>query len=226
MKKDDYPLPKSKLQELAHECNDIIVWFCHCNPEKSKRKSTIFDSTEWDSVPLPSSWQSDELNAMSLRCYNLCVSFNVSHFSGWDPHEFSLRLMKTRASCTYFGLQIKDGIVAGFVPSSAEKELTRQWEALSDFLPAASEFKFNIKLAETKNKEWYQAGYDRYKDALEEEPIASNGEHQALDFLLTHSRACLELSREADTDDRYDLLMTCLSILLPVVSDAHSLRCS
>jgi hypothetical protein len=219
MKNDDCPLDKSKLEELTNECNDVIHWFCVNSPNVSDsggQSSTIFDSTDWDTMPLPSSWQSENHKAISLRCYNLCVAFNVSHFSGWEPHEFSLQLMKTRARCTYFGLKISEGKVAGFLPPFVEDELSRQWEALSDFLPAASAFKFNIKLLE--HAQWYQSGCDKHREAMEEEPIATNAEQQALEILLAHSKACLDLSRKKEGTERYELLMMSLSILLPIVS--------
>lgn len=221
MKQDDCPLDNARLEEVTKECEEVIGWFCIMNPGGSDAgppNSTIFDSTEWNAVPLPSSWQSEKHKAISLRSYNLCVAFNVSHFSGWEPHEFSLQLMKMRSSCTYFGLRLNDGKVAGFLPSSVENELHRQWEALGDFLPAAASFQFEIKLVEIKNTYWYETGFYKHREAMEDEPIATNAEEEALGILLAHSKACLDLASKKKSGERHDLLMTSLSILLPIVS--------
>lgn len=128
--------------------------------------------------------------------------------------------MRTRASCTYFGLKIKAGKVAGFLPSFVEDELTQHWESIGDFLPAASSFQFGMKLFETKQSQWYESGFDKHREALDEEPIAINAEEEALKILLAHSKACMGLARKKNSSERYELLMTSLSILLPIVSCA------
>ena len=184
----------------------------------SGQSSTIFDSTQWDNLPLPSSWQSPRHKDVSVRCYNLCISYNVSHFSGWEPREFTLRLMKTRPRCTYFGLQIKDGKVAGFLPTHIEKELERQWESLASFVPALAKLKFNIRLAEVKQLPWYSQGYDKHKAAVDQESISAHAELEGLELLLSQSLLCLNLARHRDAHKRNDLLMISLSVLLPIVS--------
>ncbi|CAB9498892.1 expressed unknown protein [Seminavis robusta] len=215
---DDFPLDKSKLEELADEGNQIVSWMSLNTAgllSSGGQSSTLFDSTAWDSIPLPSTWQSVHHKAMSLRCYNLCISFNVSHFSGWEPHEFSLRLMKS-ASCTFFGLKVNNGRVAGFLPEDLETELERQWKSLGDFLPAAADFKFNIRLAQTKQSSWYKEGLEKHKEATEDEPISVYAEHEGLHIVLAHSMLCLELARQKETHERYELLMSSLSVLLPI----------
>ena len=229
MKGDQFPLDKERLEEHNNEGNDIVLWMSLCKshlPNQSGQRSTIFESTRWDSLPLPASWQSARHKEVSVRCYNLCIAYNVSHFSGWEPREFTLRLMKTRPRCTYFGLQINDGKVAGFLPSHIETELGRQWKSLEDFVPAASRFKFHIRLAEAKQLPWYIQGFDKHRKALDEEPIAGHAEVEGLEMMLAHSMSCLNLARLRDAEERNDLLMTCLSVLLPIVryNSCRSLR--
>jgi len=210
------------LEETSRECGDIISWLCLANvpePGIALQDSTIFDSTEWNEVPLPASWQSTKHTAISLRCYNLCVSFNVSHFSGWESHEFSLRLMRSRANCTYFGLRIQDGLVTGFLPPAIEKELGQQWSSLGHFLPAAESFNFRMRLEETKARPWYKEGVLKHKSAIADEPISVNAEQAGLEILLSHSKSCLRLARNKDSYERHDLLMTCMSVILPIVSE-------
>jgi hypothetical protein len=221
MREDIRPLDKDSLEELNNEGNDIVWWMSlttPCIPNSSCQSSTIFDSTQWDSLPLPSSWQSARHKDLSVRCYNLCISYNVSHFSGWEPREFTLRLMKTRPRCTYFGLQINDGKVAGFLPTHIESELGRQWESLGFFVPALSKLKFAIRLAEVKQLHWYNQGYATHKKAVEEESISTHAELAGLELMLSRSLLCLKLARHRDAHNRNDLLMMSLSILLPIVS--------
>jgi hypothetical protein len=214
-------LDKDSFEELNKEGNDIVWWMSlstPCIPNRSGQNSTIFDSTQWDILPLPSSWQSPRHKEVSVRCYNLCISYNVSHFSGWEPREFTLRLMKTRPRCTYFGLQINDGKVAGFLPTHIENEVGRQWERIGFFVPVLSKHKFSIWLAEVKQLPWYNHGYDKHKKAVGEEPISAHAELEGLELMLSHSMLCLNLARQRDAHNRNDLLMISLSVLLPIVS--------
>ena len=221
-KDDGTPLSKSRLEGLCSDCDDIVACLCRVHPSdniiSSAGNSTMFNSTKWNAVPLPSSWQAPKHKAISLRCYNLCVSFNVSHFSGWEAHEFSLRVMKSRANCTYFGLIIQEGRVAGFLPPVIEEALAEQWEILGELLPAARKFEFRRRLGLVKELAWYKEGIEKYEDAIAEEAISANSEQEGLQILLAHSQACLRLGQEKEALERFQLLGTSLSILLPIVS--------
>jgi hypothetical protein len=131
--------------------------------------------------------------------------------------------MKTRPRCTYFGLQINDGKVAGFLPKHIESELGRQWEMLARFVPALSKLRFNIRIAEVKQLPWYSQGYDQHKNAVDEEPISAHAELEGLELMLSQSLLCLNLATQRDAHKRNELLMISLSVLLPIVS--HQLHC-
>ena len=126
--------------------------------------------------------------------------------------------MKSRGNCTYFGLIIQEGRVAGFLPPSVEEELADQWEMLGELWPAASKFQFRKRLGNVKQLDWYKEGIEKYEDAIADETFSIDSEQKGMTILLTHSQACLRLALEKESLERFQLLMTSLSILLPIVS--------
>jgi hypothetical protein len=217
----------SFLEDLTYECGSVVSWLCASripdNNEDGRELLDLFDLTagEWSCFPLQSSWQLLRHKALSLRCYNLCVAFNVSHFSGWESNEFCLSLMKSRASCTYFGLQVHDGKVAGFLPASIESELAQQWQSMATLVRVAATFDFSKRLAKAKELPWYQNGVDEFIEASTQHSIAANGELEGLRILLAYSSSCLQLAMRMKIIRRQQLIMTALSILLPIVSPQH-----
>jgi len=220
-KDDGMNLSISNLESLTRGCDGVLAYLCRIHPADNVTtvvKSGLFDSKLFAQLPVPSSWQNQKCKAISLRCYNLCVSFNVSQFSGWEAYEFSLRVMKSRAHCNYFGLVVHKDRVAGFVPSVIEEELAKQWDILGVQVVAAKEFNFRDRLATVKELDWYKEGIDRHEDALAEKLVGLNSEQEGLQVLLSHSHVCLQLAAEKKATEKTRLLMTSLSVLLPIVS--------
>jgi hypothetical protein len=113
-------------------------------------------TTKWSEFPVQSSWQSNEWKSISLRVYNLCVACNVSLFSGWETHEFNIRVLRRRHGDKHFGVKIDDGRVAGHLSSKLEGEILRQWDDLSMLLPGFPKIDLARRLAEVKETEWYK----------------------------------------------------------------------
>jgi len=174
--------------------------------------------TALDAFPLPTSWLSPDLAALSLRTLNICVATNVSLFSGWESEEFSVRLLRG-ATQNFFGVVMDGGLVAGYVSESMEEELTKQWGLVRDHLAPSLALNFPAKLQALRGTEWYKATRNRYHSTREQHRIVFYGEDHALSALLSFSRTCLLTAignKSAKTGGVEKFFVTALSILLPV----------
>ena len=223
LKQGEAVLDQSTLEEVSNESDRVIAWLCGTG-HAANSADEAFNSTRimnWKSFPISSTWQSPKQKAMSLRCYNLCVAHNVSHFSGWDLHEFSLGLINQKGSsdAAYFGLHLEGEVVSGFLPATVEQELMHQWNRLSELESVGFALDLSKTLADVKERQWYKDGLPKYQDALHGGITAKNCEGPGLEFFLAYSGACLDLAQNKERDDesiKRLLIMNCLSILLPI----------
>ena len=104
------------------------------------------------------------------------------------------------------------------VGTDVEEELAEQWQLLGNLLPAANKFQFKTRLEIIKELDWYKEGIQKYEDAIADDAISVDSGQKGMGILLAHSQACLQLAPEMESLERFQLLMTALSILLPIVS--------
>ena len=97
------------LQKSQH----LISTICEANFTVSNNSTSSLSAETWRAFPLPSSWQTNFHEKLSLRAYNLCVSSCVSSFSGWEPSEFNLDQMMRHSDINFFGVTIEGPCVAG-----------------------------------------------------------------------------------------------------------------
>jgi hypothetical protein len=177
------------------------------------------------SYPVDAKWQPDGFRSISLRSYNLCVGCNVSVFSGWEPEEFTFRLLKRKYGERHFGVHIEDGLVSGCLKPSDEREIASQWQEMAVLLPTLPEFDYNSHLSKVKNLDWYKTGQKHYQD-LDQSPSESDplGEAEGLKLYLAFSRLCLKLAKSSSEGSTISnqAIQASLSVLLPVVSNFQS----
>jgi hypothetical protein len=175
--------------------------------------------TESQSFPISSSWQPREYRALSIRSYNLSVGCNITLFSGWENEEFTLKLLRRRYGHRHFGVHIRDRRIAGCLPSAIEEDLIRQWSSLAELEPVFPVLNITEKLLHVKQTDWYTQEISIRDEADSCEPIASNGEDEALDILLGFSALCLhQAASETDKTISNRCRQLALSVLLPTVS--------
>lgn len=171
----------------------------------------------WTEFPLPNQWQSFCQDAISRLAYNLCVSCDVSRFSGWSADEFRLSSLRKRGGRKYFGVNISGERVVGHVSSETEIELFHEWDRMGKLMPWASSFDFKGALSTTKNSKWYKSADLDY----DHETIAAHGEDNGMKILLIFSNLCLLAAEASPTKAAIDALVkTALSVLLPMVCRA------
>lgn len=170
-------------------------------------------TTEFTTLPLQSSWLTPDLALLSRRVFNLCVATNVSLFSGWEPDEFSVRLLRGEGH-NFFGITMDDGQVAGFVSDAIEAELVEQWELVQTRLPESFAFDFRAKLKTLRDSVWYKESRERQATTEARHRIVFYGEDVALSALLSFSRVCLVFATDNVVNEK--LYLIALSILLPV----------
>ena len=111
---------------------------------------------KWKELPFETKWQSSELRLLSSCAFNLCVGCSVSLFSGWERDKFTLELLKKRAGPDFIGVNLDGTQISGYLDSNAEKELSRQWKDIQEFVPCAGTLDFDVALLETKESTWYK----------------------------------------------------------------------
>lgn len=152
-----------------------------------------------------------------MRTYNLTVACNVSLFSGWESDEFTFRLLRRRHGHKHFGVHMRERRVTGYLNSTIEDEIGRQWGEVIKLLPSFPDIKFNERVQAVKESEWYKTEVEDRKKSLEGTDIARYGEESAEELYLAFSALCLHLaSSEKNTKVINRLLHASLSILLPV----------
>eukprot|EP00980_Cylindrotheca_fusiformis_P013774 scaffold3556_cov190-Cylindrotheca_fusiformis.AAC.9 len=135
---------------------------------------------EWGVFPVDSSWQSSECRALSLAVYNLAVGCNVSLFSGWEKEEFTLKLLRRRHGNKHFGVHIHDRRITGFLSDAQESQISRQWNELKTLFPEFPELNFDARIAEVKQREWYQKEIEDRKQTVGSSKIARFAEDEGV----------------------------------------------
>lgn len=214
------------LNALLFEHEETLSWLSGVpvpQGDAEQDEQGYMTKEDWNQNLLPSSWQSVQKKAISLRCYNLCIGANATHFSGWEKDEFCVDLMKTGSSgSSYFGVRIHDGKVAGVLPAAVEDELVYQWDIMTELFPETRSFGFKGRLRSTKDQSWYQDTKQQRLNMLEREKIANDGEIDGLTIFLSYSRASLLAAKSPNLNskERLRLLSSSLSVLLPMVSNS------
>jgi hypothetical protein len=191
---------------------------------KARFKIEDLKTTEWSQFPLKSSWQPDEYRTISLRVYNLCVACNVSLFSGWEPEEFHLHLLRRRHGNKHFGVHIEDGRIAGYLSPEFNTEIAKQWNEIARLLPKFPLISFSERLARVREKEWFKAEVEDRKEKTRGAPIARYAEEDGVHVYLGFSALCLRLAGTCfDQNIWNQLVQASLSVLLPIVSSFSKL---
>lgn len=190
-----------------------------CNSDSSKLSSSVTASLpDLTNLPiLDTTWLSSELMTLSTRCDNLCISTNVSHFSGWMDQPFAFNLMRRYGPIsmpTYFGIKVTNGRIAGLLRPQIEEEVDKQWEALEKVLRIESPIGFRKDLISVRSSPWYKEARSKETLALRKHKIAFFGEDAGLDIILAFSRACLLVAETSKRKER--LVSMALSILIPI----------
>ena len=184
-------------------------------------------AVEWTTFPVQSSWQLAQYKPISLRIYNLCVASNVSLFSGWEPHEFSLHLLRRRHGDKHFGVNIDNGRVAGHLSSPVEEEICRQWDQLTSLLQSFPEVEYARRMGEVKMEDWYIKEAQEREEMKRDKSISKFCEDDGIHVFLAFSSICLRLAMTSCFRDEHawnGLIQAALSVLLPIVS-LYNVRC-
>lgn len=213
---------ESRLVEILSRMRTAVCWFCQTTiPNHNDAYSSQSNgSTEsWRYFPISSEWQTEELKTLSRRSYNLCVSCNVSAFSGWEKEEFDLKLMRRKQGQSFFGINIKGTQVAGYLDRHLESELSSQWKKVQSLLPMLAYIDFDNSVANVKQAAWYTTAMDNLEQGFKDVPISTLAEDEALYVCLMFSKTSLLLAQvERDELKRQCLIRNSMSILLPLVS--------
>ena len=221
MQQDGNKLAYSQLNAIVTKSMTIISFLCGKSIPDFKAGAKIEDlrTAKWSRFPLKSSWQPDEYRAISLRVYNLCVGCNVSLFSGWEPEEFTLRLLRRRHGNKHFGVHIEGGRIAGYLSPEFEREVAAQWNEIAKLLPEFPFIGFSDRLARIKEMEWFKAEVKDRKEKTMGAPIARYGEEDGVHVCLGFSALCLRLAGTCFDENIWNqLVQASLSVLLPIVS--------
>jgi hypothetical protein len=214
-------LPYSSLNKIVENSRIVISFLCR-NPVPGLReadKAAKLSDIQWTEFPVEASWQENDHRPLSLSVYNLSIACNVSLFSGWEPEEFTLKLLRRRHGHRHFGIHIHDKRVTGFLPPVLETEVSNQWTKMASMIPSFPRLKFVDRIAVVKEKDWYADEVENRKRANASAPIARYAEDDGVALYLAFSSLCLRLAEsESDVNVRSQLLKISLSIILPVVS--------
>jgi hypothetical protein len=169
---------------------------------------------EWITLPLPSSWQKDRDQLLSLRAYNLCVANSVSLFSGWEKIEFNLDLMQRKRKDNYFGITLREGRIIGHLPSDLKQQVSEAWLLVKE----ATGLDYNFSESHKKALDYLinenQLTFPKDIEAT----IAAYGERVALNFLVDYAKLCLKVVSGGTLASNSRLIRSAMSCLLPVVS--------
>jgi hypothetical protein len=185
---------------------------------------TLDESSTFSSLPLPSSWQDEELRLLSTLAHNLCVASSVTNFSGWESEEFNLDLLQRKGRSSYFGISLNDGRVLGHISVELAKGIREIWIAASSAVGVEMDFAGNLEKAST-----FLVNDSNVEPLPNNDDVATYGESHALFVLMDYARLCFEraLATDATAAERTKSTQVGLSLLLPIVSQsiAHMLCC-
>ena len=217
-------LSYSSLTDLVDKVRDIISYLC--GEQIPEIKAELDGEGEMELLmqnschpPLETSWQPTEYRPLSLRIYNLSVACNVALFSGWEPEEFTLKLLRRRHGNKHFGVHFHDNKVTGVLPTEAESEIIDQWTTIVTLLPSLQNVGFQKRLATAKQSEWYTSEIEGREQTNRDTTIGRYAEENGIEIFLSFSALCLHLAvSETDGQTQNRLLQMSLSILFPIVS--------
>lgn len=203
------------IQVGSMKARHLISTICQADSTPSKEPTTSSVVESWRSFPLPFSWQNGFHEKISLRAYNLCVACCVSQFSGWEPSEFTLDLLRSSDN-SFFGITLEGASVAGFLPQSVASTIGEQWERVSLLLKNMDVLPFEVHLDERTKMNWYE----KAMKIIEKQnigSISSFGEDEGIKALLEFSKLCLLSAQNKEDNEKDELLKLSFSVLLPVV---------
>lgn len=187
-----------------------------CSSSLSLTLEEPFSIDSMNDLPLSSSWLSPEMKRVALRSFNLCVATNVSLFSGWEMDEFNVRLIRTGLVPNYFGINMSENQVTGYLSSEIESSLSQQWKLIKQILPPMFAFCFDTTLSAHQDTSDYMELKERLETAKGKHAISCYGEDKALSLLLSFSHTCLLLAIEnKDTSFSRNLFLLAMSIVVP-----------
>ena len=200
----------------------IISLLCKHQVTDGQPSNEKIAEKEWGEFPIHLE-QSSECRAISVATYNLAVGCNVSLFSGWEKEEFTLKLLKRQFGNRHFGVHIHGRRMAGLLSATQEEEMSYQWSELETLMPSFPVLRFQERIAEVKDKDWYKKEIEDRKQNLDDQQIAKFAEEDGLSFYLAFSRLCIHLAKaESNAKVSNGFLQLCLSVLLPIVSNFPS----
>lgn len=227
---------ESIIVDIISRLRAAVSWFCQIaipnHDDLFSSKSNNMTIGSWSHFPISSEWQTDELYALSKRTFNLCVSCNVSAFSGWEKDEFDLSLMRQSHGASFFGVDIKGKKVTGYLNHEMELELSRQWKQIETLLPTLSHLDFDNSIKTVKTYEWFITAMKTIEENFTNTSIASFAEDEALYITLLFAKVSLLLAHyEKDERKHQCLVKNAMSIVFPMVSHINldgifTLRCS
>lgn len=207
------------LVDILSRLRTAICWFCQTtipNPDDSFSSQSMSSTDSWRYFPIPSDWQTEELKILSRRTFNLCVSCNVSAFSGWEKDEFDLKLMRRNKRSSFFGCNIKGTHVTGYFDPDKERELSSQWELVETLLPFLSYVDFDNAVSNVKKSNWYITAMSNL-ETFKEVSISSRAENEALNMILMFSKISLLLADiERDQQKQECLMKNAMSVIMPM----------
>ncbi len=208
------------LIDILSRLRTAICWFCQTsipNLDDSFSSTSMGSTESWRYFPIPSDWQTEELKILSKRTFNLCVSCNVSAFSGWEKDEFDLKLMRRNKKSSFFGCNIKGTHVTGYFDPDKERELSSQWELVETLLPLLLSYvDFDNAVSNVKKSNWYTSAMSNL-ETFKEVSISSRAENEALNMILMFSKVSLLLADiEKDQQKKECLMKNAMSVIMPM----------
>lgn len=202
------------VQVGSMKARHLIATICQADNVFSTQSSSS-GVESWRSFPLPFSWQNSFHEKLSLRAYNLCVACCVSFFSGWEPSEFNLDVLRS-SDVNFFGVTLEGPSVAGFLPHEVASTIGKQWELISTLVNNMEVLPYELHLDERTKISWYE----KAMKIIEKQSIGSIPsfkEDDGLKALLSFSKLCLlSAAQSSEGNEKDELLKQSFSILLPV----------
>ena len=208
------------LKVALSKSRHIISFICHAENASSISLDAAdhrFSET-WESFPIPGNWQTPFHEKISLKAHNLCVACCVSSFSGWEPNEFNLDLLRSRDNGNLFAVSLSGPFIAGFLSDNVASAISEQWQYMQNILPNLEILRFDMRLSERTNSEWYQKVMRNMKKQSSDFcKISSYGEADAIMSLLSFSMLCLIAALHSEGVEKDEFVKLSMSVLLPTV---------
>lgn len=206
-------------ERLMAALSEWISILCFGTKQKLLSKDPL-ESAELSTLPLSAQWLSSEQYGISLRCHNLAIARNVTHFSGFEEDEFGAtpKQVQPDGGPPFYGISTSSGNVSGYLSPSILDELTSQWDMLSATGRIIPSQEIASKLFILQTNQWYtELEESIIQHEKEHQPICRSCEDEALSSLLAFSRLSLTLLNCASAsfpDELY--LRNALSVIIPL----------